>query len=246
MKINFFKLKKRDKTSFFLFILILFVFIFWGDSPRKFYNIIKLDYDQRLTKVYGYCEGHYTGFLRYLDKKYKFEKKPNIIQYVGARNPGWIFHQRNKKDLSNNYKIFLGYNNIDNIKLPKIDKNRFKYNFSYAFNHRYFKNIIIKDKINTSNIKRIYLEKNGTSISSFLPQKKIIGINGHIVIPVAEEIKNILYENRFNEQDFSFKIDFVNRETQIHHLEVNFENIYKVENMKIVEQYENCLLVKND
>ena len=111
MKINFFKLKKGDKTSFFLFILTLFFFIFWGDSPRKFYNIIKLDYDQRLTRVYGYCGGHYTGFLRYLYKKYKFEEKPNIIQYVGVRNPGWIFHKRKKKELSNNYTIFLGYNN---------------------------------------------------------------------------------------------------------------------------------------
>lgn len=246
MKINFFKLKKIDKTSFFLFILILFVFIFWGDSPRKFYNLIKLDYDQRLTKVYGYCEGHYVGFLRYLDKKYKFEKKPNIIQYTGVRNPGWIFHQRKKKELSNNYKIFLGYNNIDNIKLLKIDKNKFKYNFSYAFNHRYFKNIVIKDKIDISMIKRIYLETKGATIFSFVPQKKIIDTNGNIVIPVAEEIKNILYENKFKEQDFSFKIDFVNQETEISNLIINLENIFKIENMNILEQYKNCLLVKND
>ena len=181
MKTNFFKLKKRDKTSFFLFILILFVFIFWGDSPRKFYNLIKLDYDQRLTKVYGYCGNYYTGFLRYLDKKYKFEKKPDIIQYVGTRNPGWIFHKRKAAQLSNNYKIFLGYNNLDNIKLTKIDKNKFKYNFSYTFNHRYFKSIVIKDKIDISMIKRINLEKNDKIIFSFVPQKKNIDINDEVL-----------------------------------------------------------------
>ena len=53
-----------------LIFTLLLVFVFKIDFPRKFYNLISLNYDQRLSKIYGYCSNYSAGFINDIYNRY--------------------------------------------------------------------------------------------------------------------------------------------------------------------------------
>ena len=46
--------KKKNKIEFIIVLLILFVFVFIFEIPRKFFNISRLTYDERLNIIYDF------------------------------------------------------------------------------------------------------------------------------------------------------------------------------------------------
>ena len=67
-----------------LIFTLLLVFVFKIDFPRKFYNLISLNYDQRLNKIYGYCSNYSAGFINDIYNRYDFDQLPEIIKYTGV------------------------------------------------------------------------------------------------------------------------------------------------------------------
>ena len=142
------KSKKKIIISI-IIILLLFITNFF----INFYNIIKFNYEQRLTKVYGFCSKESIGYLNYLKKKYRFNKNVKIINYIHAPNVSWIIINPIKLNEYSNELILLNYPGPE-LKI-KLKKNKFN---EYNINNFYF----FLDKIQKNN----YLEINKIKINS--------------------------------------------------------------------------------
>ena len=62
------KKKIKDLESVLFCFLFIFLLIFIFEVPRKVFNILRLDYNQRLAKSYDYCSERAVGFLLHIKK----------------------------------------------------------------------------------------------------------------------------------------------------------------------------------
>ena len=92
------KKKTKDIESTLYCFLFIFILIFIFEVPRKAFNILRLDFNERLSKSYDYCSERAVGFLLHIKKKHKINHPPKFIKYTGVRNPGWVFFNRKVKN----------------------------------------------------------------------------------------------------------------------------------------------------
>lgn len=125
------------------------------------------DYETRFIKTYGYCEGYYAGFIRFLDKKYQFKNKPQILRFTETRNPGWAIFGRNENYYDESkYKIFLGYNRDNFEILEKINISKYKFLPMSKHNNKYISSIsVLSDS--KIDIENVYLKHPNKNISNF-------------------------------------------------------------------------------
>ena len=106
------KLSDIDKSSRILFLITFFLIVslaFNLNLFRKFYNILKQDFESRIIKVYGFCGGESVGFLRMIKNKYELKTNPSVINFEINPQSLWAIYDNNigKNDGSN--IIFLNY-----------------------------------------------------------------------------------------------------------------------------------------
>ena len=63
----------------------------------------------RLVNEYGFCSGTSYGFIKYIDKKYKFKKNIKIINDENHPSSDSFIHKPNLS-YHNDYLILLNYN----------------------------------------------------------------------------------------------------------------------------------------
>ena len=234
------KYKFVNPKNLLVFTLLL-VFLYKIDFPRKFYNLISLNYDQRINKTYGYCSNYSAGFINYIYNKYKFDQLPQIIKYTGSRNPYWVI-----SDIKNKSKtdyIFIKYNNIDKINLRKEDNN-YIYEFSYSNFHK-IPNHLSFSITEINQLNRIDIFENEKKIfeldlKNFGLEKKYFKIN------LNEEIKKYFSKNFHSQKKYIFKPIFkdLSKNNSLDTMLIHFKNKYDLKNFQIIDQYENCYYAK--
>ena len=235
--------KKKNKIEFIIVLLILFVFVFIFEIPRKFFNISRLTYDERLNISYDFCSDRSVGFINYVKNKHDIKNSVNFIKYTGVRNPNWIFFDRSSKQ-EDEYHILLNYNNDNEIFLERIDKNTFRYNFDPKYNHRIFKKIIIENSKNSDTYeisiqnnlsisKDIIINKLNSKISQSSAEIYLKESTNKIMQSMQKQEKNITIKIKNNQKKLNSNLK----------IKIDLEHIYNISDYEIIEKINNCYLV---
>tara|TARA_B100000787_G_scaffold169729_2_gene161993 strand:+ start:10524 stop:11249 length:726 start_codon:yes stop_codon:yes gene_type:complete len=235
--------KKKNKIEFIILLLFLFVLIFTFEIPRKFFNVLRLTYDERLNISYDFCSTRSVGFINYVKSKHDIKTSINFIKYTGVRNPNWIFFKRHYKQ-DDKLHILLNYNNDNEIFLEKIDKDTFRYKFDPKYNHRIFKKIIIENfknsdiheisiQNNLSISKNIVIAKTNSKISKSNAEVYLSESNNKMMQSMQKQEKNIIIKVKKNQ-------DKLNNDLKI---KIKLEHIYNIRDYDIIEKINNCYLV---
>jgi hypothetical protein len=235
--------KKKNKIEFIIVLLILFVFIFIFEIPRKFFNISRLTYDERLNISYDFCSNRSVGFINYVKNKHDIKNSVNFIKYTGVRNPNWIFFDRSSKQ-EDELHILLNYNNDNEIFLERIDKNTFRYKFDPKYNHRIFKKIIIENLANLDTYE-ISIHNNSittkVAVINKLNNKKI---KSNAEIYLNNSNNKMMQSLQKQEKNITIKIQ--NNQNKINDdlkIKIKLEHIFKIQDYDIIEKINNCYLV---
>ena len=127
----------KFKNFIITFVLILFLFQFFK-LPHSAYNLLKWDYNSRMTQFYGYCDNESWGFYNYVIKKFELKNKSiNIINYEGHVKLDVLFNLNKSIENKSNYYLILNYQSIndetifDNFEYLKDYKILYRYNNCY-------------------------------------------------------------------------------------------------------------------
>ena len=236
------KIKKNISVLIAAFLIL--IFIFNQNLFRKFYNIINIDYEDRISKSSGFCSGDSTGYLINLKKKFNFKFNPQVINYEDSvPDSNWAIYDTQLKD-NFNYKILLNYSDELSIK------------FIPAKNYFYSKNT----------------SKYAVGLSGIIFDLKVenMNFNSEIIIyrkNYGSEKKEIIYKNLFNQpisNNELIKIDFKTKKInniykliflEIKNLDENqiqlinsvkllLKNEFNLKNFEIIDSYQNCYYIK--
>ena len=111
-------------------ILFLILIIFLSHQNSFFsniYTIYKRDYDERMLRIYGYCNSYGYGYIDKIYKKYlKIENKIFILNFEVLPEVYGLFPNLKKSESKENL-ILINYNNSDYNELNnlEIDLNEF-------------------------------------------------------------------------------------------------------------------------
>ena len=107
-------IKKINNYTYYLVILFLIIYFNFFENV---YVIYKSNFNERLVSNYGYCEKNSYGFIKFIEKKYKFNK--NIrIQNDEIYPSSQAFIYKPKKE--NNKKFLILLNHDENKKTINI------------------------------------------------------------------------------------------------------------------------------
>ena len=236
--------KIKKKISVLIIGFLVLIFIFNQNLFRKLYNIINIDYEDRLSNSSGFCSDDSIGYLLSLKKKFKFPFNPQVINYEDSvPDSNWAIYDTNLKN-NYDYKILLNYPHELSIK------------FTSAGNYFYSKDT----------------SKYATGLSGIIFDLKVenINFNSKIIIyrkNYGSEKKEIIYKNLFNQlilDNEIIKIDFITKkinniykpiileiknlgENKIQHInsvKLLLKQEFDLKDFEIIDSYENCYYIK--
>ena len=118
------------KINILLIISLLILLI----KSNFFYNIseiLNVKYDQRISNVYGFCEREGIGYVNFVKKKFKINKKIDLINSLKKNNYNsgkWAIYDTNfSENDKSDYLIVINYEKLS----KKIDLNQFKVIHNY-------------------------------------------------------------------------------------------------------------------
>lgn len=77
----------KKKNIFYLFILILFTLVvFKVNFLKSLYNLISLNYDNRVNNVYGFCDREGIGYVNFIKKNFNINGKIRIQNSLKQNN----------------------------------------------------------------------------------------------------------------------------------------------------------------
>ena len=127
----------KFKNFIITFVLILFLFQFFK-LPYSAYNLLKWDFNNRMTQFYGYCNNESWGFYNYVIEKFELKNESiNIINYEGHVTLDVLFNLNRSIENKSNYYLILNYQSIndetifDNFEYLKDYKILYRYNNCY-------------------------------------------------------------------------------------------------------------------
>jgi hypothetical protein len=237
------RIKNKHLTPQFIIILSFFIiFLIVNSFPQKLNNIVKKNYQSRLTEIYGYCSRDSYGFLQMIKNKYNIEKNPIIINYKILPNSIWAIYSPSKK-FDTRPRIFLNYpENLNLVLLPNnenifVNKNDIQFSsgiesISFELKQESIRldhNIFVHKIVNNTRIK-IFNKKINQTIS-----------NGEkININFKTENINSRWEKIFLEINNLDK----NTGSKIIKIELQLQHKYELSKFQILEKFENCYFIK--
>ena len=127
----------KFKNFVITFALILFLFQFFK-LPYSAYNLLKWDYNNRMTQSYGYCDNESWGFYNYVIEKFELKNKSiNIINYEGHVTLDVLFNLNKSIETKSNYYLILNYQSINDETIFDNFENLKDYKILYRYNNCY-------------------------------------------------------------------------------------------------------------
>lgn len=99
-------LNLKNKLFSFYFILIISCILFF-DLPQNIFNLIKFDYEKRMTKNYGYCYPQAYGFIKEIKSKFNLNNVETINFNDFAQSDFFLNNPNQKKNVD--YKILINF-----------------------------------------------------------------------------------------------------------------------------------------
>jgi len=237
--------KNYDKL---LLILILLLFLTqYTNFFKNLRNIYSNNYEKRIASIYGFCGGSSLGFLLYIQKKYRLENYPEIVNYKIVPISKWILDLdgKSKSKKNSSYLMLLNYQDNLKVNLESISKNF--YLIPNQENNSGIKNIKIKLEGKDNNMP---YDINIQLMQSNFKHKKII---------YNKDFNKIYFKNNEADLDLDFNtstlqdrvlrtyilIDFKSAYSlEIANISMFFFNKYKINKEKIIDQINNCYFLR--
>jgi hypothetical protein len=106
-------MNKKTKLNYTYFLVLLFLMIHFK-LFENVYVVYRSNLSERLTTNYGYCEKNSYGFIKYIEKKYKFNRNISILNdEIHPNSQAFIY--KPKKEYDPNFAILLNYNKENSI-----------------------------------------------------------------------------------------------------------------------------------
>ena len=239
-------LKIDKKFLKFILPLTILILVLITSFFNNFKNIYNNNFEARINKVYGFCGNESIGYLKYLNKKYKLNNNPQIINYKHTPNVSWAIIDPKKIKLPSNDMILLNYPG-KNISLnhTREANNKFYINNLHFYSDKINKidRIILSFKSNFNNNDMTLDLYSGVGFE----EKTLLKTLNHIykISKNEYQIDVNLNVNKISLRDsrISFKINNLkNREIQ--KIVIKAKNKFDVSNYEIIDNYEKCFLIR--
>tara|TARA_B100000795_G_C22663834_1_gene385141 strand:+ start:14 stop:742 length:729 start_codon:yes stop_codon:yes gene_type:complete len=239
-------LKIDKKFLKFILPLTILILVLITSFFNNFKNIYNNNFEARINKVYGFCGNESIGYLKYLNKKYKLNNNPQIINYKHTPNVSWAIIDPKKIKLPSNEMILLNYPG-KNISLnhTREANNKFYINNLHFYSDKINKidRIILSFKSNFNNNDMTLDLYSGVGFE----EKTLLKTLNHIykISKNEYQIDVNLNVNKISLRDsrISFKINNLkNREIQ--KIVIKAKNKFDVSNYEIIDNYEKCFLIR--
>tara|TARA_A100000164_G_scaffold360407_1_gene374073 strand:- start:783 stop:1457 length:675 start_codon:yes stop_codon:yes gene_type:complete len=215
---------------------------------KNFLNVYLNNYNKRIDFTYGFCKNESIGYLKYLKNEFNLDNNPKIVNYVHTPPVEWSIIKPSKLNRYSNDIILLNYpGKILSLNYQRINGNTFEIK-----NLSFFANKIKKiDSILITFNKSINLEKVEIDLLSeinFGERNLVKNFNQYkqnnkYEIEFKIDLKiNDLYPKNNN---IAFKINNINQEF-ISEIKIFARNKFILENFDIVDNHNNCFLLRND
>ena len=239
---------KINKYNLRLFSIILVItLIFSTNFPKNIKNIYNNKFEERLTNIYGFCNGESIGYLRYLKNKFKFEDNPKIINYIHTPNVEWSIFLPGEYKKKSKYIILLNYPG-EKVLIRGSDK---YLNELVIDNLSFYSDKIDKiDKLlislNTVNKEKNYYIQLFSEIvngkRNLIKEFKKFEINNN---ELKFELNIDL--NKINEFNDNISIRLVNfKEDNVEQLKLFSKNKFILKNYELIDNSKNCYLLKSN
>ena len=235
--------KNRANQYKILYLILIFlftIFLIKLDFFKHLYSVVLKDYDKRMISIYGYCNKEAYGFLKDLDKKYKFKKNQKILNSNVLPNSSWVLFD-SKKGFSDKPKIFLNYQKKPSLVfLPKDNKFQSTGHIQFTDNLESITFYSNKEIINiNSNIKVLKYKNNKEEVLFEKKFNQKIRDSENINIFFKSDKFNSRWENLFIEiENYSFESNKINS------IKLNFLNKYNFTDEDIIFSKDNCYYIK--
>jgi len=235
------KLKKYLKVNFLILFLILIIFLFKINIIKNFSKIISYKFPERLENIYGFCGGESFGYLKHINKKYKLDSNPEIINFVHTPPVLWSIYQAKFNNYKSDKKIILNYpgKNIQ-VNLVSLGNNIFEFKDPYYFSK--ISNGIKKIYSKKTNLKISYLEfyKNNYSNNSNLIKKSNLSQTGEDEYSLQVNME----EFQIGEHRLFIKIISNEIYDKSSEIKLELENKIDINDYEIIDNYQNCYYLK--
>ena len=238
------KLNIDNKKLVLPFLILVLLF-----SKNFFYNFLNIysnNFESRINNTYGFCKNESIGYLRYLKKNFKLDNNPKIINYTHTPSVEWAIFEPKYLNKNSNDIILLNYPG----KIVQIDHQRESNNIININNLSFYKNKIKKidsiivsfDKpINNNPVEIDLFSEINFGKRNFIKKfkEKEKSIKNEIKFEINLNISEIYPKNN----NVSFIIKNLNSNL-ISKIKILAENKYIVENFNLVNNHQNCFLIK--
>ena len=208
---------------------------------RKFYNILDINYEDRISKASGFCSDESIGYLNYIKKKFNFNFNPMVINYEDSvPDSNWSIYDANLKNDSE-HKILLNYPEELSLKFYSHKNNFYtKDTVKYAegISEIYF-DLKVPSLYFNSNL-MIYRKDFGTNKKEIIynkPFKELVKNKQKITLP-----KNTIKINNIYKPIF---LEIKNLEKyKINNIKVVLKNQFDLNKFEILDSYGNCYYIR--
>lgn len=235
------KINQKNFNFYLILIFLTIIFLVKLDFFKNLYFVITQNYEQRMVKIYGYCERDSFGFLNEIKNKYSFDENPKILNSKVLPNSDWVMFDSTKK-FSKEPKIFLNY-----IQNPSLNFKRSS-NIFESVNHVQFTdnlNSIIFDiednKINFKGNIKVYKKKYNKKELIF---EKFIEQTLHNKKPININFKTESLNSRWEKFFIEFENTQQDQKNKIKSISLNLNNKFQFSKSQIIFSKDNCYYIK--
>ena len=229
----------NTRIIYFISIILLMMIFYKTAFFKNLSNILKNNENERIIKLYGYCNNESIGYLKYLKKEFNIRSNYKIINYVHTPPTKWAIYDVKAQNEDSSKLIILNYpgNEID-LKLNYFKKNFYELNdpYFYSIIANSIKSLEIQGSKKTNIDITFYLKDRSNNFEKLktLSVKKNSNTNEYIINQSFDDFK-------IDELRFFLKIDGLEKSSK---LIVKLENKYDLKNFKILDKYQNCYFVE--
>ena len=117
----------KSKKIYFIITFLFILIIYKIDFLRSLHDTIIINYDDRISKTYGFCDREGIGYVNFIKKKFNVNDKIEIRNSLrfNSNNSGiWSVYNPNLlyENIKGVYLIVINYNKLKN----KIDLSNYK------------------------------------------------------------------------------------------------------------------------
>ena len=239
-------MNKKNKNNIGILItgFLVLIFIFNQNLFKKFYNILDNDYQERISRVSGYCSGESIGYLIDLKKKFNFRFNPQVINYEDSvPESNWAIYNTL---LENNFKYKILLNYPDELSINFKPKNNYFYSQNTSKYASGLLGIIFDLKVKDMNFNSevIIYRKNFGSEEKKIIYRNLFNQNILNNQMIKIDYKTNLINNVYKPIFLEIKDLEKNQISLIKNVKLLLTNKFDLNNFEIIDSHQNCYYIK--